>query len=51
MDIYFNKHVCFIYLQVNSIVYILDENSEDLFADKEKKHAVPSKGIVRFETK
>nr|XP_022323463.1 cGMP-dependent 3',5'-cyclic phosphodiesterase-like isoform X6 [Crassostrea virginica] len=33
--------------KVNSIVYILDENSEDLFADKEKKHAVPSKGIVR----
>ncbi|XP_078325409.1 uncharacterized protein LOC111123979 isoform X6 [Crassostrea virginica] len=33
--------------KVNSIVYILDENSEDLFADKEKKHAIPSKGIVR----
>lgn len=34
--------------QVNSIVYILDEKSDVLYADKEKKYAAPSKGIIRY---
>eukprot|EP00105_Crassostrea_gigas_P020116 XP_011438816.1 PREDICTED: cGMP-dependent 3',5'-cyclic phosphodiesterase isoform X1 [Crassostrea gigas] len=33
--------------KVNSIVYILDEKSDVLYADKEKKYAAPSKGIIR----
>lgn len=32
---------------VNSIVYILDEKSDVLYADKEKKYGAPSKGIIR----
>nr|XP_034300944.1 cGMP-dependent 3',5'-cyclic phosphodiesterase isoform X2 [Crassostrea gigas] len=33
--------------KVNSIVYILDEKSDVLYADKEKKYGAPSKGIIR----
>lgn len=39
---------CLTIFQVNSIVYILDEKSDVLYADKEKIYAAPSKGIIRY---